>query len=65
MTKRAMVGGMALVAACHAAGGVRDTSPPHPDPNGVQHHFLWDFAAASDRPPRRPVISVSTSTLVP
>ena len=43
MTTRSVFVGLALAAACHAAGGVRDTSSPHPDPNGLQHHFFWEF----------------------
>ena len=35
--------GVALVAGCHSTGGVRDASTPQPDPNGVLHHFFWDF----------------------
>ena len=43
MTTRSVLVGLVLAAACHAAGAVRDTSSPHPDPNGLQHHFFWAF----------------------
>src|SRR5437762_965750 len=43
MTTRSVLVGLVLAAACHAAGAVRDTSSPNPDPHGLQHHFFWDF----------------------
>ncbi len=43
MTTRSVLVGLVLAAACHGAGAVRDTSSPHPDFNGLQHHFFWAF----------------------